>query len=334
MMKYGYSKLTDTDCLMNNYISTGKKQIVFWAECVRSIAEPHVRYMTYDTFKTRLREYLRRTKQKLSGSQVDRVRLSNQEVERFVQLYLLSVSSTPMTMPAFFEKYMIVPPYDAVPSYELFRVKVVQYLHRESCRALIALKHHEDNNMFSEQQATVEAASGSTETTGNLELDIGSLSLEADVDLQLDNYQHEDNNAVLGQQRTAEQAAVVIMESMDVKNQVEHNKLCPTVKKVYRCITQATGSLGGNGSGGPIYGELTVGSMQNIVDYLVEFCAFDPSSRFIDIGAGLGKPNWHVAQNPGVRLSIGIEVEKIRWKVSAFLYTSLACLYFKYRICI
>ena len=296
---------------MNNYISTGKKQIVFWAECVRSIAEPHVRYMTYDTFKTRLREYLRRTKQKLSGSQVDRVRLSNQEVERFVQLYLLSVSSTPMTMPAFFEQYMIVPPYDAVPSYELFRVKVVQYLHRESCRALIALKHHEDNNMFSEQQATVEAASGSTETTGNLELDIGSLSLEADVDLHLDNYQHEGNNAVLGQQRTAEQAAVVIMESMDVAN-----KLCPAVKKIYRCITQATGSLGGNGSGGPIYGELTVGSMQKIVNYLVAHGSFGPSSRFVDIGAGLGKPNWHVAQNPGVRLSIGVEVMQTRWEVS------------------
>ena len=329
MMKYGYSKLTDTDCLMSNYISTGKKQIVFWAECVRNIAEPHVRYMTYDTFKTRLREYFRRTKQKLSGSQVDRVRLSNQEVERFVQLYLLSVSSTPMTMPAFFEQYMIVPPYDAVPSYELFRVKVVQYLHSESCRALIALKHHEDNNMFSEQQATVEAASGSTETTGNLELDIGSLSLEADVDLHLDNYQHEDNNAVLGQQRTAEQAAVVIMESMDVKNNsLNHcaNQLVkakatritvsPRVTKVYSCIRQATGQLGGNASGGPIYGELTVGSMQKIVNYLVAHGSFGPSSRFVDIGAGLGKPNWHVAQNPGVRLSIGVEVMQTRWEVS------------------
>jgi hypothetical protein len=89
------------------------------------------------------------------------------------------------------------------------------------------------------------------------------------------------------------------------------------VKNVYRFIQQATGSLGGNGSGGPIYGELTVGSMQSIINYLVACCNFDKRSRFIDIGAGLGKPNFHVGQDPGVRLSIGVEVEKIRWMVSS-----------------
>jgi len=91
----------------------------------------------------------------------------------------------------------------------------------------------------------------------------------------------------------------------------------PCVKKVYRFIQQATGSLGGNGSGGPIYGEITVGSMQSIINYLVAYCNFGKCSRFLDIGAGLGKPNFHVGQDPGVRLSIGVEVEKIRWMVSS-----------------
>jgi hypothetical protein len=91
------------------------------------------------------------------------------------------------------------------------------------------------------------------------------------------------------------------------------------VNTVYRCIQRATGSLGGNGCGGPIYGELTVGSMQNVIDYLVNKCEFSESSRFIDIGSGRGKPNFHVAQDPGVCLSIGVEVEEIRWRVCNFL---------------
>ena len=37
--------------------------------------------------------------------------------------------------------------------------------------------------------------------------------------------------------------------------------------------------------------------------------------RFIDIGAGLGKPNFHVAQDPCCRLSLGVELEDIRWQV-------------------
>lgn len=33
------------------------------------------------------------------------------------------------------------------------------------------------------------------------------------------------------------------------------------------------------------------------------------------MGAGLGKPNIHVAADVGVRLSIGVELEEIRWQV-------------------
>jgi hypothetical protein len=41
-------------------------------------------------------------------------------------------------------------------------------------------------------------------------------------------------------------------------------------------------------------------------------------SRFIDVGSGLGKPNFHVAQSPGVRLSVGIELEHIRWQLAMY----------------
>merc|ERR1719174_2224554 len=34
---------------------------------------------------------------------------------------------------------------------------------------------------------------------------------------------------------------------------------------------------------------------------------------FIDEGCGLGKPNLHVAQDPGVQFSYGVEMERVRW---------------------
>ena len=90
----------------------------------------------------------------------------------------------------------------------------------------------------------------------------------------------------------------------------------PAVTAAYKCISQATGSLGGNGSTGAIYGEITVGSMQHIMNYLKDKCDLTEGSRFIDVGSGLGKPNFHAAEDPAVRLSIGAELERIRHEVS------------------
>lgn len=84
----------------------------------------------------------------------------------------------------------------------------------------------------------------------------------------------------------------------------------------YRLIRKCSGVLGGNGYTGAIYGELTMHSMQRVIDFMVAECRFDSSSRFIDIGSGLGKPNFHVAQDPGVRISIGVELEEIRWQLA------------------
>jgi hypothetical protein len=89
--------------------------------------------------------------------------------------------------------------------------------------------------------------------------------------------------------------------------------------EVYKVIQKATGALGGNGSNGAIYGELTIGSMQKIIKILVEKCDLNSDSRFIDVGSGLGKPNFHVAQYPGIKLSIGVELEEIRWQVFCYL---------------
>lgn len=87
------------------------------------------------------------------------------------------------------------------------------------------------------------------------------------------------------------------------------------VDKIYKIVRKMTGALGGNGYNGAIYGELTMHSMQKIVDILIQKCSLTHHSRFIDVGSGLGKPNFHVAQYPAVQLSIGVELEEIRWQV-------------------
>jgi hypothetical protein len=89
----------------------------------------------------------------------------------------------------------------------------------------------------------------------------------------------------------------------------------PNVKTIYGIIRKLTGSIGGNGYSGPIYGELTMGSMQKMVDNMMEHTFLDKNSRFIDVGSGIGKPNLHVAQYPGVAFSCGVEMEQVRWSL-------------------
>jgi hypothetical protein len=88
------------------------------------------------------------------------------------------------------------------------------------------------------------------------------------------------------------------------------------VSNVYSLIHKASNLPGGNSCNAPIYGEVTTVSFQKIVNYLKSSCNMCIDSRFIDIGSGLGKPNFHVAQDPIVRLSIGIEVDEIRYQVT------------------
>ena len=83
----------------------------------------------------------------------------------------------------------------------------------------------------------------------------------------------------------------------------------------YKIIRKLTGSIGGNGYCGPIYGELTMGSMQKMIDLMMEYTNFNASSRFIDVGSGIGKPNIHVAQFPGCQFSCGVEMEHTRWSL-------------------
>lgn len=76
---------------------------------------------------------------------------------------------------------------------------------------------------------------------------------------------------------------------------------------MYKLIRKQTGQLGGNAAGGAIYGEITQKSFQRVIDYLKEHCNFTSESTFIDIGSGLGKPNFHTSIDPGVKVSNGVD---------------------------
>ena len=88
------------------------------------------------------------------------------------------------------------------------------------------------------------------------------------------------------------------------------------VNTVYRIVNKLSGQLGGAGCGGAIYGELTKSSMHKLVQLMVASTNLGPKSRFLDVGSGIGKPNLHVAQYPGVEVSIGIELIYERWLLS------------------
>jgi hypothetical protein len=403
----GYFPSTDSDLLMARFVLMDRKQIIFWAEQVKNSKQS----MTYDTFKTRLREYLRRKKQTLSANQTDRIKLPMDMAHQYAKLYLEVLSTSPtMNLPMFFEKYIIVPPFNNVPSYEQFKKKIIPLIHQlhklqlrpifksagydcsvvEECSVIHSAYEENTDSEFSVDTVRSNVAASSRvdtacrQATGSLEGNgscgpiygelSGLFSLQAStaVDCSVTDCSVVDYSAVdcsvmdCSEGSVAEECSVADCSVVDYSvaeecsgadcSVVDYSVVeecsgadCSVVEKcsvihsayeentdskfsvdtmrsnvvassrvdtAYRCIRQATGSLGGNGSGGPIYGELTVGSMQNIINFLVTFCALNPLSRFLDVGAGLGKPNFHVAQDPGVCLSIGVEVEPIRWRVS------------------
>ena len=320
--KYGRILLTDAsfEAIIELFIESGKRQVVFWAEYLKPLPPS----MTYDTFQTHVREYLRRKNKVLSAIQLERIRLSETEVQRFTALYL-KVATTVFNKAHFFEEYIIVPPYEAVPSYDQFRkkldlnLKARQQTHQAiDVLKLLSISAHSTDLAEEVKTSTVcsESAFNPPVAEEYFEDDLGYISQAARYETEND-FNH--CNILL--------ESDVAVDKYLTKTTSKHGygvKATTSLARVttsYRCIQQSTGSLGGNGSGGPIYGELTVGSMQHVIDYLVQSCEYSAASRFIDVGSGRGKPNFHVAQDPGVCLSIGIEVEEIRWKVTyIYLY--------------
>lgn len=108
-----------------------------------------------------------------------------------------------------------------------------------------------------------------------------------------------------------------VVPTTPLKAEAESNAFLEhEIGMVYKIIRKQTGALGGNAAGGAIYGEITRKSFQRVIDFLKDNCEFTSQSKFIDIGSGLGKPNFHAAVDPGVAVSYGVELEVLRWHLS------------------
>ena len=92
------------------------------------------------------------------------------------------------------------------------------------------------------------------------------------------------------------------------------NAVPADIQSLYNKVGKTTDEIGGNSYGGPIYGEITQGSMQKLIQLMIDHTSLSQESQhFIDIGCGLGKPSFHVAQQVGVEFSFGIEVEPVHF---------------------
>ncbi len=91
---------------------------------------------------------------------------------------------------------------------------------------------------------------------------------------------------------------------------VHHNS-----KEIYSIVNKLSGFMGLNAEFGPIYGENRIGSFQAVVKKMKAYTDLNDKSYFINVGCVRGKPNLHVAQDPGVAISIGMEVVENRLDV-------------------
>jgi hypothetical protein len=73
----------------------------------------------------------------------------------------------------------------------------------------------------------------------------------------------------------------------------------PQLKQVYKILSQ---SANVGGVGGAIFGEITQHKFQLIINFMKEHCGFDRNSLFLDIGSGMGKPNFHAVIDPGCKV--------------------------------
>ena len=310
---YGYLRRNGTtyNAEMADFVKSGKRLITYWAENIRPFSE---RYMAYDTFRRRVSTYLKSTKeQKLSPFQKERVQKPEDFFRHHAFQYLqLIQSGEKINIAQYFEVYIIVPSYDVVPSYEQFSEKLNKFLKQQR-----PMDHNDSNDIAMDfvaemEQHVSEVAETLLDPNPSISMLIDTMeSMIIDTTESATDMEGSSVTTDLEYASDTESCATEIVVSTAQKRNIDSG-----VTKVYACVQKATGALGGNGSGGPIYGELTVGSMQAVIDYLVQYCNFSSSSRFIDVGSGRGKPNFHVAQDPGVRLSIEIEVEHIRYWVS------------------
>lgn len=88
-------------------------------------------------------------------------------------------------------------------------------------------------------------------------------------------------------------------------------ELSQSVKRGYQAMSRIETQLGGGEGVEGIYGSLAPTSMQRIVDAMKRY-GLSRSSVFVDVGAGLGRPMIHAHLDPGVRKTVGFELDAVK----------------------
>lgn len=83
-------------------------------------------------------------------------------------------------------------------------------------------------------------------------------------------------------------------------------------RRLYNAMNSAESRLGGGEGNVGLYGTIRNAGMQKIMHSLREMTGMGRLSRFLDVGAGLGRPCLHALLPPGVARSRGIELDAVK----------------------
>jgi hypothetical protein len=128
---YGYSRKNDTSYTseMGDFMASGKRLITYWAENIRPFKDS---YMPYNTFRHRTMEYLKQNNIKLPSIQKERVKVPDDVFQGHAIKYLILMQSgRKINIAQYYESYIIVPPYDSVPSYDQFKKNFNPFLKQQ-----------------------------------------------------------------------------------------------------------------------------------------------------------------------------------------------------------
>ncbi|KAG2501386.1 hypothetical protein HYH03_001174 [Edaphochlamys debaryana] len=93
----------------------------------------------------------------------------------------------------------------------------------------------------------------------------------------------------------------------------------PAVDALYSLMQSFENKLGGGEGVEGLYGSITQGGMQKVLDCLRHNTGFNKSSKLVDIGAGLGRPLLHAMVTAGLEDVWGVELDSVKCnKATAF----------------
>ena len=294
--KYGYIHQDDAviEAKLAPIVGSNLKPIEFWA---MHFKESEQFNMTFDTFKHKLKIYLKKIDKKLSSMQLKRVRFSDTDSPPYLQFYVDLQRELHLTNPNevlnrsdFYEKYVLVPPYDRVPSFEYFTKRLSSIMKEQSlsidndepAETMVSGEHRDDINRANcgdpeaaDHLADLQGVKNIDDVTGidacNEHRDNDNHSSGANSHDTANGMKNTDDDA-FGYHPVDDDHAIADHSHHDsptkmstltnssktsiqnIKKKVFDKSVQyhPRTEKIYKEISKTTGAVGGEGGGGPI----------------------------------------------------------------------------------